>query len=277
MDIRPLSPTRAMRLIATSPAHCLVDQERTREMNRGSIIHAMVLQAGEPANYCVVRRTDKSGMEEDAPDYRTKSAQEHRDLIIARGDLPILRKELAACESAAANIRALLGKEYLPDDAAFEVEVEWESDGIPCHGRIDVTADGHLADLKTCEDARRASSDANIFGSSYDVQAAAYLDAWETLCPDLAGRLRYFLHFAEIEPLANGANNVITVEIAGSMLELGRARWKRAKALWLRCHTHNDWPGYSRDVRRAEAPPWALAADLNAELAVDLPDPKVSF
>ncbi len=276
MDIRPLSPTRAMRLIATSPAHCLVDQERTREMNRGSIIHAMVLQAGSPANYCVVRRTDKNGFEDDAPDYRTKSAQEHRDLIIARGDLPILRKELASCEAAAANIRRLLGGEYLPGDGAFEVPVDWESDGVPCHGKIDITGED-LGDLKTCEDARRASSDNNIYAMALDVQAAAYLDAWETLYPDRAGRTRFFLHFAEFEPLPNGANNVITVEVAGSMLELGRSRWKRAKALWRRCHEHKDWPGYSREVRRAEAPPWALAADLNAELAIPLPDVKEPF
>lgn len=278
MDIRPLSPSRAMRLLASTPAHCLVDQERTREMNRGNIIHAMVLQADEPTSYCVVSKTDsKTGLVEDAGDYRTKSAQEHRDAILARGDIPILRKELATCEAAAEGIRRQLGDEWLPPGARFEIMLGWNVGGVPCHGKVDILADDHVGDLKTCEDALRASSDNSIYTMGYDVQAAAYLEAAEAERPELAGRLRYFLHFAEVEQLPDGARTVITVEVAGSMLELGRIRWKRAKALWLRCHEHNDWPGYSREVRRAEAPPWALAADLNAELRVDLPDPKVSF
>lgn len=279
IDIRPLSPTRAMRLIASTPAHCLVDQERTREMNRGTIIHSMVLEHGSdaPASYCVVSKTDaKTGVVEDASDYRTKSAQEHRDSIIARGDIPILRKELAACEGAARAIRAQLGDEYLPPGARYEVPLDWAS-GVPCHGKVDILAEDHLADLKTCDDALRASSDNQIYSMGYDIQAAAYLEAAEAERPEVAGRLRFFLHFAEIEQLPNDARTVITVEVAGSMLELGRARWKRAKALWLRCHEHRDWPGYSREVRRAEAPAWALAADLNAELRVELPPAKVPF
>lgn len=264
--IQPFSQGRAIAIIQQSAAHALVRSEPTRDGERGTIIHGMVL--GSPAQLTVVMKTDaKTGVVESATDYRTKSAQEHRDAIRAGGGVPILDVEFASFRDTSQNMRRQLGEDgFLL--GTTEVPVEWLVDGVPCRGRIDeLDTDGtgphgcFIADLKTCDNAMKQSSDNAIYSCGYDIQAAAYLEAVETLHPDLAGRVRYFLNFAEMDPLPNEARNIVTVEVGGSMLEMGRVRWNRARDIWRQAHATGLFQGYQRDIRRAEAPPWALAAE----------------
>ncbi len=265
-EIRPFSQGRAIKIIQQSVAHALAKDEPTREGERGTIIHGMVL--GGASTLEVVNKVDaKTGVVEPAGDYRTRSAQEHRDAIRAAGRVPVLAEELGYFQNASANISAhLVDAGFLRGDK--EVSLDWSYEGVPCRGRLDEAflsgPHPYIADLKTCDNAAAQSSDASIYRMGWDIQAAAYLEAVEAIRPDLVGRLSYFLNFAELDVLEGGARNIITVKLGGSMLEIGKARWRRARALWKRAHESGVFAGYSAEVRTAEAPEWAMAQETYA-------------
>jgi PDDEXK-like domain of unknown function (DUF3799) len=279
--IRPFSQGRAIKIIQQSVAHALAKDEPTREGERGTIIHGMVL--GGASTLEVVQKTDaKTGVVEPAGDYRTKSAQEHRDAIRAAGRVPVLADELESFKRTSESIRSQLSADGFLG-GSLERSIEWLSDGVPCRGRLDELqsdlgiGDVYIADLKTCDNAAQQSSDASIYRMGYDIQAAAYIEAVETTYPDLVGRLTYYLHFAELDVLDGGARNIITVKLGGSMLEIGKARWRRARSLWKRAHETGVFPGYSREVRTAEAPEWAMAQETYAMAGTMGPSREVDF
>jgi hypothetical protein len=129
----------------------------------------------------------------------------------------------------------------------------WEPDAVTIH------------DLKTCEDARRSAEGANIIRYGRDITAAAYIEAVETLRPELQGRVKYRFHFCEPDP----PYGVMEAELTGELLELGRRKWRRAVETWGRCLVKKDWPGYSESVVRIDAPGWALEADMAEQLTAD--------
>ena len=78
-----------------------------------------------------------------------------------------------------------------------------------------------------------------------------------------ARRVQMQFVFAETkEPYA-----VTVAECAGSMEELGESRWRRAIEIWARCLKNDEWPGPADGVVRLEAPGWALARELEEEIA----------
>ena len=108
-----------------------------------------------------------------------------------------------------------------------------------------------------------AGADRNIAASGYHIQAAADIDAIETLFPTLAGRVRFVLTFIEWE---NPEIGIMQREIRGQLLDVGRKQWNRAKAIWGQCLASKAWPGYSTEIVEAQCPPWVASGELQAQI-----------
>lgn len=267
-----LNPSVAKTLLSRSPLHAHHEHPRlggggvfreSKALDTGTVIHALVLGKGMTGG-------GQEYVELDFDDYKTAEARRRRDAVRASGRIPILKKHLEGCAEVARRL-----DDTIPAAAEREVTAVWEStvhvgmapSGGPvlCRRRIDalVTGEGLVLDLKTCTDAARTSEGRSLVSFGRDMEAAATLDCLDALLPERQGRWRYVYVVAEIEePYAT-----VEAEVAGSLLELGRRKWRRAVETWARCTGRDEWPGPFGGRLRPEAPPWAIEADLDQQLA----------
>lgn len=233
-------------------------KEATKAMETGKLLEKFVLGADLDKLVIV-----------DADSWRGKEAQaarakaEEDDLqAVFKGDYEeaqeTAKRIVAQFEAEGFDLRSATGQ--------AQVRVEWEShEGVLCSGVIDWLdlKRGIIIDFKTTNDASDQHIQRSIFQNGYDIQAQAYEEAVTTLHPELAGRLKTFFLFAETAtPYA-----VNPVQLAGSMAELGRRKWQRAKDTWAECLRSGVWPGYARKDKRIEATAWQLSAEMEMNLA----------
>jgi hypothetical protein len=260
-----LSSHIASVVVSKSPGHAALMHPRlggqrfasTEAMDTGSILHGLLLGGGQDL------------VEVDAKDWRTNAAKEARDKSASEGKIAVLKDKFARIQSASE-----LVKKYLPFDLATartEVTAVWDSNGTPCRCRIDVLMpDWWIWDLKFVDDATVSAADRNIAGSNYHVQAAANVDAIETLAPEMAGRVHFGLCFVEWE---NPAIGIKRVEVRGQLLDVGQQRWKRAKRIWGECLVAGKWPGYSTEITEALCPAWVAGDELAEQVKTAAPPP----
>jgi hypothetical protein len=235
-----------------------ISEKPTDEKDAGSIIDSLLLGGGADLE---VLKFD---------DYRTKDARSARDTARASGKIPILAEKLAPLKVAAEKIRKRMPVDF--SAARCQLTAIWESDGCPCRARLDSLfgPDGGwlIADLKTSDDISIASAARTIFSYGYHIQAAAYLDAFETLRPDEAGRVKFRLLFAEREP----PYGVLPVDLAGDFVDLGKRQWQRAKMLWAQCLATGAFPGYPAS-KTVNAPTWAISEETEVSILAAGPTP----
>ena len=256
-----LSKSIASVIADRSPAHAWIEHPRlggtprkaTDATDRGNVIEAFLLGVGEDRIEVI-----------DAKNYQTKAAQQERDFAREAGKIPLLPTKLAEYETAAKRIRERI--EALGIDlwsrGRRQVAMVWEADGVLCRGKTDyVEIDaGEIWDLKTLESAAPADIDRHMVDYAADIQWAAYTEGLETLCDSLRGRVSMGFLYAEYKP----PYAVTPVRVAGTMAELGRARWKRAKDAWRQALAKNYWPTFidrPGAFHYADAPRYALARE----------------
>lgn len=237
-----------------------VDEVVSQVKDRGTLIHALLLGSGPK----IVRI--------EADDYKTKKAREERDDARAHGKLPVLAAMLDGALYAAEKLRPRLA---VPNPK-HEVTAVWRSTGgVLCRGRFDTLSEeiGIIDDLKTTEKISRAVSPWAFEDYGRHIQHAAYVEALETLRPDLAGRVTMRFPVVEIGP----PYDIFWAEISGEFRELGQRIWRRSVEKWGHCLRTNDWPGYGDGIHRIEAPPGALARELDRQMAALTPDTDPGF
>lgn len=260
-----LSASIAHVLVKQSPAHAHSRHPRlggvmpapTRSMDRGTLAHALILGAGK--EIAIVEGYD---------DYRSPKAREARDMAISQGKIPVLAEEY---DDASFTARALRGKFASRFGIEFSGESEivalWgEAVGgaeVQCRAMMDHIALPRVYDLKSCRSAHPDACQRHAEDYGYAIQRAAYVSAIEHLRPEWAGRVDFIFVFYELEP----PFEVTPLRMAGPFRELGERRWRRAVATWERCLRTNTWPGYADGIIDLEPPPWALAKDLDQEMA----------
>ena len=265
-----LSPSIAHTLLMESPLHAWTEHRLlgnvrkppTDPQLRGNLIHALILEDGDGIDV------------HDFRDWRTNAAQAARDESLAQGRTPILAAKMVEYRKSADSILlALTSRGFEPRGGECEKRLSW-SDGaggdVLCSGRADWVRDDLtlIGDLKTTEGS--VSLDActmKLLKSPAVIQDAAYRRAIELTHPELAGRVNVVFWFAQtVEPYA-----VTAVECAGSMREIGEARWARALDVWSRClakGTHREhWPPAATGIELVHAPPWAIAREYEEEAA----------
>jgi hypothetical protein len=255
-DVPALSQSIAHTLISRSPAHAYLEHPRlggeprvaTASMDRGSLVHALLL--GNGAKIHPVH----------ADDWKTKAAREERDAARADGELPALQSEIEQAFAIVDVVRPKLARLGIVLDGHSEVVVLWsvETDcgPIQCRARIDhIAADGTIYDLKTTGKIippRKMGRHFCEYG--YEIQAAAYTQAIETVDPRRAGRVQ----FRNVAIEMTKPHCVTVAAPDGRMRELGERRWSRACERWAECLHSGEWPEYSGEVVYVSPPPWEV-------------------
>lgn len=260
-----LSASVAHTLVSRSPAHAYLQHPKlggkprssTKQMDRGARLHKMLL--GEGRDIVAV----------DADDWRSKAAREARDELRAKGAIPVLLHELELEVEIAKRLQERLAIEFNTVlDGESELSVFWQetaTDGtaIPCRGMLDhwKRDAATIFDLKMCRSAHPRACQSHMIGYGHDIQCTAYTRALGRVFPELLGRVDFVTLFCEMEE----PYLITPARRAGSMMELGEARWLRAVNLWSECLRSGKFPGYTQEIIAIEAPNWALSAELESE------------
>lgn len=250
-----LSASCAKDIILRSPLHAWtyhprlggVRKETSDAMDHGTLIHALLLGRGPQIVPVEAKRWD------------TNDAKAAREAARMAGKHAVLAHKLASAEAVATILRTRMEAQGVVLDGEPEVTAAWESNGVMCRGRFDHVRkdDRTILDIKTCESAHPNAIQRQIENYGYDIQGAAYVEALETVRPDLAGDVRLQLVFCECDqPYA-----VTVVTFAGSMMELGRRRWARAVRTWKACRAANKWPAYADGPIAVEASDFAIGRE----------------
>lgn len=265
MSVPRLHQSIAHVLISRSPLHAWAihpdlggqSTKGSAAKTTGSLVDAMLLGSGP--DVVVIDPVDYPNKKGGIPDGWTNDAiREARDSAIAAGKLPILKGEHSELISTVETLRARLAEKGIEFSGASQVPVEWTSPnaGVACAGRLDHLLDDlTIYDLKTTRNASEEAIQRSMISYGYDIQRAAYVEAIETLHPELMGRVRFRFLFCEVEP----PYAVTVADAAGTMRALGEHKWRRACETWARCLETGLWPGYSDDVMQIEAKPWQLS------------------
>lgn len=261
-----LSSSGARKLLPPScPALFRWEQDHGRPPKRvfdlGHAAHNRVLGVG--ADLVVVQKTAKDGTRTPADDYRTASAQEHRDEIRAQGKVPVLAAELAVVDAMAKAIREHPVTRVLfdPDlggqpeqslfwlDPAFEVLRRARVDWLP-----PTRDDGRLIvpDYKSTTSAELRAIAKSLASFGYHMQDAWYRDLLVGL--GIAEAPAFVFVFQEKTPPF-----LITVaEIDAPSLRVGRKKNAQALDVFAECTATDEWPSYSTEVELISLPRWEL-------------------
>ncbi|MFM7100146.1 MAG: PD-(D/E)XK nuclease-like domain-containing protein, partial [Verrucomicrobiota bacterium] len=113
--------------------------------------------------------------------------------------------------------------------------------GIPVRCRLDHVPEGpFLVDVKVTHDVTERGFIRNAYDSGYHLQAALYLDVWNTLCGDTD--LKEGFKFVTVESRRPWAVNVF--DATPEFLDRGRRDYLNALATFARCQRDNHWPAY---------------------------------
>jgi hypothetical protein len=258
-----LSCSIAKILCTASPAHARYahpklnpdrEVEGEEKFDIGTAAHALLLE-GQAAVSII-----------DAPDWRTKAAQELRDAARADGLIPLLASKWADVQAMAAAAREQLAAHYadppLFTDGRPEATLVWqEAGGVLCRARLDWLRDDFAAidDLKTTSrSANPEQWSRSLFSMGFDLQAAWYLRGLKAV----AGVDAEF-RFAVQEAFPPYALSV--VGLGPDVLTLARKKIDYALDLWRKCLTDDDWPAYEQRVCYAELPAYEEARWLEKE------------
>jgi hypothetical protein len=259
-----LSASIAHVLVKQSPLHAYARHPRlggvmpvpTLAMDKGALMHRLLLGVGKELRVI------------DAPDFRKSTAKDERDAAYAAGAVPVLALDHDEANHTARELRKrfddlgihLTGESEL---AAFWGEMTYDGDAVQCRGMFDHLALPRVYDLKGIWSAHPDVCRKHVDDYGYALQRAAYVSALEKLRPEYAGRIDFVFVFYETEP----PYAVVPRRLSGEFRQLGERRWKRAVDTWARCLKTGVWPGYDDRIRDLEPAPWALAKDMDNEVA----------
>lgn len=259
-----LSASIAHVISSQSPLHAYarhpklggVPRKDTRAFDMGSLAHSLLLGAGK--EIAVI----------EADDWKTKVAREARDDARAEGKIPVLVRDHDEAKDAADTLRQRFAGFGIVLDGDSETTAFWTEttrDGakVQCRGMQDHLKLPTIYDLKSCRSASVGSCQRHVDSYGYAIQRAAYVSAMEKIRPDLAGRIDFVFVFFELAP----PFAVTPVRLSGEFRELGERRWRRAVETWERCLRENYWPGYTESIVDLDPPRWALANDMDQQIA----------
>ncbi|MGI8682043.1 MAG: PD-(D/E)XK nuclease-like domain-containing protein [Mycobacteriales bacterium] len=224
----------------------------------GSAAHALVLGAGMESIYIAPYNdwTKRKG-----PEGGVQYTTDEKRIAQEDGLSPILPKEwLKVCDMAAAlashRLAMRLLSEGRPEVSAYAPD---EATGVMRRCRFDWLGSTIVTDYKTAD-----SADPDLFVKTavnfgYHMQHPYYLD----LAADLGHPAAAFAFIVQekTEPYL-----VTVVELPPELVDIGRARNRRALERFRDCTESGLWPGYVSDDTFAQpaAPRWALYQEMTA-------------
>lgn len=226
------------RVVKTTPA-----------MRLGTLVHLAVL---EPERYAREVVVAPSGI-----DRRTKAGKEAWETFAAECG----GKEIVSAEDAdligriASSVMANKAAAGLLAGARTEVSMLWDDGvtGVRCKGRIDgVSKHGALFDLKTSSDASADGFGKSIANFGYHIQAAHYIDGFETEHGERPSA--YVWIVVEKEP----PHAVALYAADSEMIAIGSQLRTKALDLIAECRATGVWPGFDTHIKQISLPAWAV-------------------
>lgn len=240
-----------------------VDAKKQKQLDRGSVCHALLLGVGKRIDVIPRSKLDKRG------GYGTAASKELRNAARAAGRVPVKEPEMPAYERAIDAIRARLATAGHVLDGRSELAIEWweptRHGPVKCRTMMDhvrlFASDGLQAtfppeppvtvrpafakiyEAKFPGDASPDRSERTANQLSYEIAAAARVRALEALFPSLAGRIEYrYLICEPHRPYAFWAPTP-----TGAFMEHGRRLWSQAVNTWAWGLSSGEWVGYHSD------------------------------
>ena len=257
-----LSSSIAKVLLGKTPRHAFVThprlapQEKRDEPNAGmrlgTAIHKLAIGAGGRLHVI------------DAPDFKTKAAQEARAHAYAIHRTPVLVKEFDEADKIAEKVmegvQRVSGAADMLRGGEPELVAIWrEANGAMCRAMFDhFRLDGDKAlidDLKTSgDDIGPGDIGRKIANMSYDVSAAFYERGVKALIPDAKPLFRFL--FVETDT----PYEVLVTTLDGAASAIGHRKVRAAIHVWRNCQLADKWPGFPRSIVRAELPAWNMTS-----------------
>ena len=226
----------SLKEFAISPNHFIHYKQRQRvatsSMMRGSALHCLVLEPNEFEQRYMI-----------APNFR-RGTKAWDECVVAAGEREIIKdSEFEGIERmASAIMENKHAREIITNATAFEQHVEFEFNGIPFHGFIDIVGNV-VADLKSTQDVSTRGFQKLVFNYKYHWQAALYLRA--------IGMQNEFM-FIGIE--ANAPHNVMVYRLPQSVIDIA------VRELIDITNAFKKWDGlqqtYSNEILDIEPMPW---------------------
>lgn len=197
----------------------------------------------------------------EAPNYKTKAAQEARKAAYNAGSIPLLEDQWDDVQAMARVARLQLDDHeeaagFL--DPAFgrsELTLIWREGEVWCRCRPDWTPlevkREFLLDYKTTGGSAHPDfwSRARLWEGP-DFQAAFYRRGARA-CLGMQDPAFYFIVQENEPPYA-----LSVIALAPAAMALADRKVEAAIRLWGQCRAENRWPGYPSQVAHVEAPPW---------------------
>lgn len=274
MKLPGFSASLARILIGRSPAHAKdahdrhiddddedddLDETKRKKLERGSILHHMVLGKGKRISIIPADVLGKNGA-------WTAEARGLRDLARRNGMVPVKEGDHEALTAVAAIIRGKILAAGHVLDGQSELAVQWweasRHGPVQCRAMMDhvvqYNLDGRFAtiyEVKIVDDAEPERCMRTAENLGYAIAAAAYPRALNAAFPKLQGRVRVRFLFCE----AKRPYEIWCPEPSGEFREIGDRRWLRAVEQWGRGLATGDWPAYP--TPEIAPPGWALARE----------------
>lgn len=219
----------------------------TKQQDLGQVLHGMLLEGVDRSTVVI------------ADSWRTKKAQEERDLIVTAKRIPLLTHQHDQCvamiEAAAGFLKQTpFARYFAGGEAKAEQTVIWKDDHhVWCRSRLDLLTDPrHIVfDYKSTGLKSPAEFIRKMPEHGYHTQSAFYRRGLSKL--GHPGARFLFLVQETEEPFM-----CYFVENDEGMDELANSRIRRALALWKQCTESGVWPGYSTDIYQAGPTAWQI-------------------
>jgi hypothetical protein len=230
-------------------------------MTIGTAVHQMLLRDDR----CTVIEADS---------YRTKDAQYARDVATEAGLVPVLRPQFDEAREIAQHVNGQileLGITPTPfTKGSAEVVIRWNEGRAKCRALLDWLHDGYafIDDLKTTNDASPAKFARHIFNMGYDVQAAFYTRAVQSLFVSAPGSPPPTFRWIVVETKPPYPISVHT--LTDRAMFAAQVKVNAAIQLWNDCQRTGIWPAYPNTVQEVDVPGWQRdVEDGWAEVDVD--------
>jgi hypothetical protein len=245
-------------LLGQSPAHFAaahpaIGQPAEKRIStaaqyRGSLVHRLALDKG--ADWQVI----------DAPDYRTKAAQEAKAAAEGAGLIPVLACKIKEAEAMASVIRQRIADAVQGQPYQTEVVIAWQERGLWCRAMLDVwcPALSMAWDVKTAQDISDLAM-GRAFARGYARQDAWYRRGLDAVTRD-PGRNRFGFLFVE----GDAPHLSRTASIDEAYRDGSDNECERALSIFGRCMAANSWPGPGHYT--ATPPSWRVREWMDAEI-----------
>jgi hypothetical protein len=262
---------RRLEAIAAEDESDEADKEKQDRLDRGNVLHALVLGKGKRVDVIPADLLAKNGA------ISTTAAKAFCESSRRTGRVPVKPAKMEVYEAIATQIRRRIAEADHDLCGVSELAIAWTEETphgpVDCKGMLDhvvmwglsdddrrrgVVPGAIIYDLKICDDASPAQCERTAERLHYALQAAAYVRALTALHPVLGGRVEF--KFLFVEPRRPYA--IWDPRTGGGFAEVGLRRWLRAVHGWGAGLATGRWADYRTDATaEINSSRWALAQE----------------